>query len=651
MLSQNAGKLNIIMIDNKYIVQQIKKVLAQAGLIVYDGATIFLAAFFSLLVRYEQLPIRDIFRFTLQYAPFFGVLFIGLYHFSRLYQSLWRFSGLTEASKIIYCVLIALTVSLITNELAFLGVSRAVIVLTCMLSGAFGTVPRFGYRVYRQLKIRKKILAGDVPLLIVGAGYTGAYVITQMQAGIFTGNYSSAILVDDDTSKLGKQLHDVPIVGSTRDIPFTVKKYGVTDILIAIPSLHGDQFTRIFEVCNATGCRVRMVPLLEDVKEKKLAPIREVNINDILFRDEVQLDKESITNCFSQKRVLITGGGGSIGSELCRQAVRFGAKGITIFDNYENNAYELLCEMKDSCDNNMEINVAIGSIRDKKRLESVFSQYRPEIVLHAAAHKHVPLMEESPGEAIKNNVIGTLNVLEAASAFCAERFVLISTDKAVNPTNIMGATKRIAEMMVQSFSRKTHMKCMTVRFGNVLGSHGSVIPLMERQIRNGGPVKVTHPNITRYFMTIPEASQLVLQAATLAESGAIYVLDMNNPIRIMDLAEKLIKLHGYEPNVNMPIVITGLRKGEKLFEELTMTEEKSTLMGTDHARIFKVSAADIDFDGLDRQIAQLMRVSQNNDYAAVGMIKKIVPNYQPQSNSYLTDAVNEMMFKQMNPTV
>ena len=348
-----------------------------------------------------------------------------------------------------------------------------------------------------------------------------------------------------------------------------------------------------------------------------------------MSRDEVHLDTEEIHKYLTDKVVLVTGGGGSIGSELCRQIIRYRPKQLLIFDIYENCAYELEMELRNKIGRDLPIVTLVGSIRDKHRLDEVMDIYHPQVVFHAAAHKHVPLMEISPAEAVKNNVLGTKNLLTSASTHGVERFVQLSTDKAVNPTNVMGCTKRICEMLIQTFAQNTTMKCMAVRFGNVLGSHGSVIPLFESQIREGGPVTITHPDITRYFMTIPEAAQLVLEAGALARSGSIYVLDMGQPVKIMELAEKMIRFYGYEPGVNMEIRITGLRPGEKLYEELMMDTEADKMQRTDHNKIFVAPPLQIDLGVFYQQLLQLEEAAEHNDDKVVTQLQNIVPTYHP----------------------
>lgn len=605
------------------------------GLIVCDVVSIFIAYSLAVIIRFGN--IQSQLEEALLYLPWLSLLFCGLFFALKLYHSLWKYSGVSEAIRIILCMALGMGICFSCNYLFGLGISHIVLFFFGFILILMIGASRFGYRMVRHIAIRKNGVKEKSKrpraLLVVGAGFSGALIITRLQNE--KKNYKSIVLVDDDENKQNMLIRGVRVAGKVTDIPRIATQKEVTDIFIAIPSLSRTRLAEIYDICKSTGCRVRMLPLLQDVDIKKedIEKVREVRISDILFRKEVDLDIQCIGGYLNGKDVLVTGGGGSIGSAICRQLARFHVRSLTILDIYENTAYELLCELKEKYGEALDAGVVIASVRDKERLKEVFKIYKPQIVFHAAAHKHVPLMEQSPMEAIKNNIGGTLNVLETASRAGVERFVQLSTDKAVNPTNVMGATKRVTELVVQSFARKTDMKCMSVRFGNVIGSHGSVLPLMERQIKCGGPVTVTHEDITRYFMTITEAAQLVLQAGGLADSGAIYVLDMGEPVRIMDLARKIIRFYGYEPEVDIPIKIIGLRPGEKMFEELTMSEENKTLSRTAYGSIFRVQPVDFDMDRLDAQIGHMLDAAQKNDVASLCILQSAVPNYHTEKEA------------------
>ena len=465
--------------------------------------------------------------------------------------------------------------------------------------------------------------------MIVGAGEAGAWAINVCKTNKQYGR--PVLAVDDDPAKLHQTIHGVPVKGTLEQIPELCKRYGIHTILVAIPTLKGSRLNHVIDLCVSTHCAVQMLsdPQLVGSGAPQQGAFRELNPADFLSRDEVTLDMEKISGYLTGKTVLVTGGGGSIGSELCRQVMRFKPGKLLIFDIYENCAYELQMELQQKYGRDIPVTVLIGSIRDKKRLDEVFETYHPTVVFHAAAHKHVPLMEVSPAEAVKNNVLGTKNLLVSASEHEVERFVQLSTDKAVNPTSVMGCTKRICEMLIQTFAGNTDMKCVAVRFGNVLGSHGSVIPLFEAQIKKGGPVTLTDENIERYFMTIPEAAQLVLQAGALAESGNIYVLDMGEPVKIMDLAKQLIRFYGYEPGVNMEIKVVGLRPGEKLYEELMMDEEQDKMRRTQHNKIFVASPRTIDLAEFYEQLQALEAAAAHNDEGVVRQLAAMIPTFTP----------------------
>ena len=561
--------------------------------------------------------------------PLVVAVYMACYVFGGIYQIMWRYAGVRDVARLCLLSAIACGVTLALNQFLTLGLFRGVLILIALMATIAVGGSRMIWRVCSKDRISGSL--GDaMPVMIVGAGEAGAYAVNVCNKNPRKLG-KPVILVDDARNKQGLRIQNVPVRGSTKDIPKLVSRYGIREIIVAIPSLgSGKRMQEILELCNQTHCHTRILsePTDADQSSGESTPfIRELNISDFLSREEVELDTDSIAGYLSGKVVMVTGGGGSIGSEICRQIMRFKPKLLIIFEIYENCAYELMYDLRQRYGKDCPVITLIGSIRDKHRLDEVFDLYHPEVVFHAAAHKHVPLMELSPAEAIKNNVFGTRNLLESASAHGVERLVQLSTDKAVNPTNVMGATKRITEMLIQRYGEKTSMKCMAVRFGNVLGSHGSVIPLMESQIRKGGPVTVTHPDITRYFMTIPEAAQLVLQAGGIAKSGSIFVLDMGEPVRIMDLAKKLIRAYGYEPNVDMPIKIIGLRPGEKLYEELLMKTEE--LDKTDNDMIFierdkKLTRAEVDHK-LDLVREAINTESQS---AVLDVIRKTVPTFR-----------------------
>jgi FlaA1/EpsC-like NDP-sugar epimerase len=471
----------------------------------------------------------------------------------------------------------------------------------------------------KQLKDGRRVL-------IAGAGTSGAVILKEMQTSPYAEGYV-VCFVDDDKNKVGKILNGVPIAGKREDIPGLVEKYKVDEIYIAMPSAPAKDRKEIIEICRETGCRVKILPGIYQLLngEVSVGKLREVEIEDLLGREPVRVNMDEILDYVRGKVVLVTGGGGSIGSELCRQIAGHQPKQLIVFDVYENNAYDLQQELKEKFPG-LNLVVLIGSVRNTHRVESVFEKYRPEIVYHAAAHKHVPLMEDSPNEAIKNNVFGTYKTAKAADKYGTKRFVLISTDKAVNPTNIMGASKRMCEMVVQMMNAKSKTDFVAVRFGNVLGSNGSVIPLFKKQIEQGGPVTVTHPEIIRYFMTIPEAVSLVLQAGAYAKGGEIFVLDMGEPVKILDLAKNLIRLSGYEPDEDIPITFTGLRPGEKLYEELLMDEEG--LQDTPNKLIHIGKPIAFDMEEFCVQLDRLYKVANLDSEAIRGEVKKIVPTYQ-----------------------
>ena len=464
--------------------------------------------------------------------------------------------------------------------------------------------------------------------MIIGAGSAGEKILRET---LVTPKINKEVVcfIDDDLSKKGRRIHNVPVVGGRNEILQQAEKYHVDEIYIALPSIDDKEVSEILNICKETKCKLKKLPgiyqFLND--EITLEKLKDVEVQDLLGRDPIKVNLEEIMGYVQDKVVMVTGGGGSIGSELCRQIAASNPKQLIIVDIYENNAYDIQLELKDKYPH-LNLETLIASVRNTDKVNRLFEQYHPDIVYHAAAHKHVPLMEDSPCEAVKNNVFGTLNVVRAADKYGTKRFILISTDKAVNPTNVMGATKRMCEMIVQSYNKKSNTEYVAVRFGNVLGSNGSVIPLFKKQIKAGGPVTVTHPDIIRYFMTIPEAVSLVLQAGAYAKGGEIFVLDMGEPVKIDDMARNLIKLSGYEPDIDIKIEYTGLRPGEKLFEELLMKEEG--MQDTPNKLIHIGKPIELDEDKFFHQLEHLKEVAYQDSTDIRKNIKEIVDTYQPQ---------------------
>ena len=630
--------------------QIIKGLPRRILLMLLDCGLIVLCYYLAILLRFDgtdsEIPVQalraEVIRAMSPMLPYVLIIYMVVFWFGGLYEIMWEYAGMRDLARLT-CLSGLATGFILLFDLLFRSrpISGAVLIIGAVFNTAAIAGVRFLWRFLRTLTRMRAKPAGThknntaarnaAPLLIVGAGNAGAWAVNLCKSKNATfGN--PVVIVDDDLTKKGLRVQGVPVRGTISDIPELVRKYHIVEIIIAITTLKGERLQEVINLCNSTHCRVRMLsdPQAVDASGKPMvAGLRELNTSDFLSRDEVQLNNVQISEYLHDKIVLVTGGGGSIGSELCRQIMRYRPRQLLIFDIYENCAYELEMELRNKYGSDAPIVTLIGSIRDIKRLDEVFETYHPSVVFHAAAHKHVPLMEVSPAEAVKNNVFGTKNLLTSAANHGVERFVQLSTDKAVNPTNVMGCTKRICEMLIQTFAQHTTMKCMAVRFGNVLGSHGSVIPLFEEQIKNGGPVTITHPDIVRYFMTIPEAAQLVLQAGGLAQSGSIYVLDMGEPVKIMDLATRLIRFYGYEPNVNMEIKITGLRPGEKLYEELMLDSEQDKMSKTAHNKIFIAPPMEIDMAAFYDELQNLHHYAEHNDDGVVESLQRIVKSYHP----------------------
>ena len=613
--------------------------LRRAVLAALDAAIVAFSFYFALLLRADGAVEAAWWPHNLailyRNLPWIVAVYVASFLLGGLYSVLWKYAGERDLLRLAVMVAVPTGIVYAVNRRCIHGVlfnsanCMAAVLILLLVGGS-----RLAWRLFLNHPLGERLRGAasrdpNRPVMIVGAGEAGAWAINVCKTNKQYGR--PVLAVDDDPAKLHQTIHGVPVKGTLEQIPELCKRYGIHTILVAIPTLRGSRLNHVIDLCVSTHCAVQMLsdPQLVGSGAPQQGAFRELNPADFLSRDEVTLDMEKISGYLTGKTVLVTGGGGSIGSELCRQVMRFHPGKLLIFDIYENCAYELQMELQQKYGRDIPVTVLIGSIRDKKRLDEVFETYHPTVVFHAAAHKHVPLMEVSPAEAVKNNVLGTKNLLVSASEHGVERFVQLSTDKAVNPTSVMGCTKRICEMLIQTFAGNTDMKCVAVRFGNVLGSHGSVIPLFEEQIKRGGPVTITHPDIVRYFMTITEAAQLVLQAGGLAKGGSIYVLDMGEPVKIMDLANRLIRFYGYEPGVNMQVKVTGLRPGEKLYEELLMDSEQDKMAKTAHNKIFIAPPMQIDLEKFYTDLQRLKDSALHNSDEVVDVLQEMVPTYHP----------------------
>lgn len=643
-----------------------KKIIAFM-LMIYDIIAVNLSYFLALLLRFDlkytkiDQTYMDAFK---QSAPIYTVFCIIVFMLLKLYRSIWRFASYIELMRIMAACFITTAFNCIFVTVAFVRMPLVYYVFGAILQCVFLLVARFSYRLFLviyEAKLKSKVK--DVPkIMIIGAGSAGQMILRDINRSDYT-DERVACVIDDDESKWGRYIEEVPVVGGRDEIMAAAKKYGISKIYIALPSASAADKRDIINICQETGCVLKNLPGMYQLVlgQVTASQMRNVAIEDLLGREPIKADMTDVFNFIAGKTVLVTGGGGSIGSELCRQIAKHNPKQLIIFDIYENNAYAIQLELREKYPN-LKLETLIGSVRDSRKIFQVFQKYRPEIVYHAAAHKHVPLMEDSPCEAIKNNAIGTYKTAYAAMTNGCERFVLISTDKAVNPTNIMGASKRLCEMVIQSFDAKikagkaneipqlfTHegienadkdgtgnvyknikTQFVAVRFGNVLGSNGSVIPIFKSQIEKGGPVTVTHPDIIRYFMTIPEAVSLVLLAGTYANGGEIFVLDMGSPVKIADLARNLIRLSGYKPDVDIKIEYTGLRPGEKLFEEKLMAEEG--LKKTDNDLIHIGQPIPFETDEFLGSLGKLMELAYENKDGIREQVQKMVSTYHPAEN-------------------
>ena len=639
--------------------------LVTAFLMIYDiiavNAGYFLALWFRFDCRVSNIQEMYLTRF-IKFAPIYTLFSIGVFLFFKLYNSIWRFASYRELVHVFFSSVVTSVFQTVFITLLFARMPISYYVFGALFQFAFVLAIRFSYRLVLLLRETRKPISNDHNnVMIVGAGSAGTMILRDINSTDKINGEKVVCIVDDNSNKWGRSIDGVPIVGGRESIFYNVKKYGVDKIYISIPSATAQERRDILSICNETGCEIKSLPGVYQLLrgEVSASNLKKVTVEDLLGRDPINIQNENTFGYIKGNTVLVTGGGGSIGSELCRQIAAHNPKKLLILDIYENNAYDIQQELKHNFPE-LDLDVLIGSVRDSRRLDNVFSKYHPDIVYHAAAHKHVPLMEDSPCESIKNNVVGTYKTAYAAVKYGCKRFILISTDKAVNPTNIMGASKRLCEMVIQSFSKlltedrsyeiyplyehydeffdenKVGLKAtvktefVAVRFGNVLGSNGSVVPKFKKQIEAGGPVTVTHPDIIRYFMTIPEAVSLVLEAGAYAKGGEIFVLDMGDPVKIVDLARNLIRLSGYVPDVDIKIEYSGLRPGEKLYEEKLMDSEGLERTANDLIHVCK--PVDFDPKKLIKDVSNLMDVCYNEDEKIREYVEKIVPTYHPVNN-------------------
>lgn len=609
-----------------------KNFVRQACILCGDILIICLVSVLALMIRFEMkyLAIPEYYiEWMYKYLPVHIICTIIIFYFCKMYRNLWRYASIGEMCYLVLACVSSSVLQWIVMWWIGYRMPISFHIITIMLLIGLTTMERFSYRVIVELKnhyFTSVMEEGEISnVMLIGAGEAGRVLLKEMEASQHVQG-KIVCIIDDDLQKIGKMMSGIKIVGGREIIPEAAKEFAVDEIIVAIPTLSGKDKSAILRICQETNCNVRILPGVYQLinGEVDITKLRQVEVEDLLGRDQISVDLDSIMGYVSGKRVMVTGGGGSIGSELCRQIAANKPEMLIIVDIYENNAYEIQQELLRTYED-LNLVVLIASVRNTNRMNGIFETYKPHIVYHAAAHKHVPLMETSPNEAIKNNVFGTFKTARAAAENGVEKFVMISTDKAVNPTNIMGASKRICEMIIQKFNREYKTEFVAVRFGNVLGSNGSVIPLFKKQISEGGPVTVTHPEIIRYFMTISEAVSLVLQAGAYAKGGEIFVLDMGEPVKILDLAKNLIRLSGYIPDVDIKIEFTGLRPGEKLYEELLMDEEG--LKKTDNSLIFIGKPIELDEAVFAKQLKELEEAAIDEHQDIRKRVREIVPTY------------------------
>lgn len=596
---------------------------------IVDVALINLAYIISYYFRFETGMTRQLAGTYLNNIIIIALIYIVFFLLFRLYESLWTYASIDEFLLAIAGSILSGFVVLILTSFVFNAIPISINILACVLITIFTVGFRMSFRIYRRTLriVGQKECKDSKRVMIIGAGEAGNVILKEM----FNSKYvkmNPICFIDDNKRKLGTSISGVKVLGNRYDIKRIAEEKAIDQIVISIPTLTQESKKQLIKLCSETNCEVKIMPGIYELinGDISISKMRNVEVEDLLGREPIKLDSTEINSYLKDKTVLVTGGGGSIGSEIARQIVKFKPKKLIILDIYENNAYDLEMELLSDY-KNLNLRVIIASVRDIKRLDKIFNEENIDVVFHAAAHKHVPLMENNPTEAVKNNVFGTYNITQVADKYKVKKFVMISTDKAVNPTNVMGATKRACEMIIQAMDKKSQTSFVAVRFGNVLGSNGSVIPLFKKQMAKGGPVTVTHKDIIRYFMTIPEAAQLVLQAGAYAKGGEIFVLDMGSPVRIYDLACDLIKLSGYKLNQNMNIEVTGLRPGEKLYEELLMAEEG--LQRTKSEKIFVGNPSFHDIKELEEHFEALRLIIENGTKEElIQEIQKLVPTYK-----------------------
>ena len=606
-------------------------------LIVVDIMSAALAVYLSVYVRFEidfpAFPIGVTEKIILILKFWLPVNFF-IFFFFKMYNRLWEFASIREALRVVSAAFCSSVSLLIIGSIIEFTSYKSCYLLVWIFLTFFTLGSRFFYRIIRathRFNICGSTIKKAKRIMIIGAGHVGNALIREIEKDRRFSNFKVVCLIDDDANKTNRYIGRSKVVGGREKIVWAAKRYHVDEIVFAIPSASNETRHEIFNICMGTSCVIKALPSCYQILSRKasISMLRKIDIADLLERPQIELELDELYDFIYGKTVLVTGAGGSIGSELCRKLATYKPAKLIILDIYENSDYFIQTELKDAFPE-LDIVTLIGSVRDVNRLDYIFSTYRPDIVYHAAAHKHVPLMESSPNEAVKNNVIGTLNTVCAAEKYGVSRFVMISTDKAVNPTNVMGATKRICEMIVQYYDKRSATEFVAVRFGNVLGSNGSVIPVFMKQIENGGPITVTHPDIIRYFMTIPEAVSLVLQAGTYAHGGEIFILDMGDPVKILSLAENMIRLSGLVPYKDINIEITGLRPGEKIFEELLMDEEE--IVQTNNEKIFIGKPIDVDDNNFIMQLEHLKCTAEDESYDIRPLIFDIVSTYNISLN-------------------